>query len=139
MAPEGLVTIHPVQRNRMLLLVLGTGAAVGLHLGLLHLYMWRTVLGPVLFFTGALAFSVVTYALLRWAFPRLPGRTLASQIAVQVAFSLLVYGILSVAVVSLGAYYLGMPMMFGTPTGTEQVITITPAVRQNGVRVYALL
>jgi two-component system LytT family sensor kinase len=30
-------------------------------------------------------------------------------------------------------------MIFGTPTGAEQTITITPAVRQNGVRVYALL
>ena len=39
--PEDLVTIPPVQRNRMLMMVVGTGAAVGLHLGLLHLYMWN--------------------------------------------------------------------------------------------------
>ena len=140
MVSEGLVTIPPLQqRNRMLLLVLGMGAAVGLHLGLLHLFMWRTVRGPTAFLLGALAFSAVTYALWRWAFPRLPGRTLASQVAVQVAFSLLVYGVVSVVVVSIGAYYLGAPAMFGTPVGPEQTITITPAIRQTGVRVYALL
>ena len=47
MEPQPLVTIPPLSRNRMMLMVLGTGAAVGLHLGLLHLYMWRSFRGPV--------------------------------------------------------------------------------------------
>ena len=139
MGPEDVVTPPRMQRNRMLLLVLGMGAAVGLHLGLLHLYMWKTMMGPALFFAGSLAFSIVTYVLWRWAFPRLPGKTLTSQVAVQVAFAVMAYGVLSVIVVSFGAYLLNAPAMFGTPFGPEDHITITPEIRQNTVRMYALL
>jgi signal transduction histidine kinase len=124
----------------MLLLVIGTGAAVGLHLGLLHLYMWKShVVGPLLFFLGALCFSGMTYALWRWVFPRLPGTTFRSQITVEVAVSLVAYGVLSVIVVSIGAHMLGAPPLFGVPMGPEEHITITPQIRQGGVRVYALL
>jgi signal transduction histidine kinase len=124
----------------MLLLVIGTGAAVGLHLGLLHLYMWKShVVGPIVFFLGALCFSGVTYALWRWVFPRLPGETFLSQITVEVAVSLVAYGLLSALVVSIGAYFLGAPPLFGVPMGPEEHITITPQIRQGGVRVYALL
>ena len=123
----------------MLLLVLGTGAAVGLHLGLLHLFMWRSVKGPIVFLLGALCFSSFTYMLWRWVFPRLPGRTLRTQIAFEAAFALLAYLVLSALIVSVSSYFLGAPPLFGTPFGPEDHITITPAIRQNGVRVYALL
>jgi signal transduction histidine kinase len=139
-APEDLTQPTPMGRNRMLLLVLGTGAAVGIHLGLLHLFMWRTWAGPVVFFGGALAFSIVTYVNWRWAFPRLPGsRTFLGQLAVQAAFAVVVYGILSAVVVSIGAYVLGAPPLLGAAVGPEQHITITPAARQNWVRMYTLL
>ncbi len=140
MAPQyDVLTPQARQRNRMLLLVLGTGAAVGLHLGLLHLYMWRSAKGPAIFILGALTFSAVTYSLWRWAFPRLPGKTFATQVAAEVACALVAYGILSVIVVSVGAYFLGAPPLFGVPLGPEEHITITAQVRQSGVRVYALL
>jgi signal transduction histidine kinase len=140
MTPPQLVSPRPLQRNRMLLLVLGTGAAVGLHLGLLHLYIWNSkIAGPTVFFTGALCFSFVTYVLWRWVFPRLPGNTFAAQVAVEVAFSVLVYGVLSAVMVSIGAYILGAPALFGEPTGAEHHILITPTDRQGAVRFYALL
>src|SRR5262249_12871666 len=129
----------PVQRNRMLLLVLGTGAAVGLHLGLLHLYMWRSWIAPVTFFVGSLSFAAVTYCLWRWGFPRLPAKGFAAQIAEQTLLSLLVYGCLSIVAASLGAWALGAPGLFGTATGPDQEHIITAAMRQAGVRTYALL
>jgi sensor histidine kinase YesM len=139
MESQPVVTIPPLKRSRMLLMVLGTGAAVGLHLGLLHLYMWRSFRGPVAFFLGSLAFSAVTYGLWRWVFPRLPARSFAGQVGMQIVVSLIVYGVLSTLVVSVGVYFLDLPHLFGTPTGSDNVITITPAIRQNGARVYALL
>src|SRR4029077_1722289 len=111
----------------------------GLHLGLLHLFMWNSAKGPAVFFLGALAFSTVTYVLWRWAFPRLPGKTFVAQVTAEVACSLVAYGVLSVVVVSVGAYFVGAPSLFGIPGGLEEHITITPAIRQSGVRVYALL
>ncbi len=126
----------------MMLLALGTGAAVGIHLGLLHLYAWRTANQLdvfLVFFVGALAFSTVTYVLWRWAFPRVPGKTLPAQLAVQLLCSTVVFGVLSVLVVSLSAHLLGAPPMFGVPVGPEEHVVITPAMRQTSVRVYALL
>jgi signal transduction histidine kinase len=134
-----IVTPPPVQRNRMLLMVLGTGAAVGLHLGLLHLFMWRSARVPLVFVTGSLCFAVVTYVLWRWVFPRLQGRTLASQLAMEMAVSIVAYGLLSACVASMGGYLLDAPPLFGTPTGIEQHVTITPERRQEWVRMYALL
>lgn len=139
MGPDDLVNPPPVQRNRMLLLVLGTGAAVGLHLGLLHLFMWKSAKGPITFFLGSLCFATVTYVLWRWAFPRLPGKTFLRQVVAQVALSLVVYGILSVILASIGGYLLSAPALFGVPTGPDETITITPARRQGWVRMYALL
>jgi two-component sensor histidine kinase len=133
------MTIPPLSRSRMMLMVLGTGAAVGLHLGLLHLYMWRSVRGPVAFFLGAMAFSAVTYGLWRWVFPRLAGRSFAGQVTKEIAVSLVVYGVLSTLVVSIGCYYLDIPQLFGTPTGKPNDFTITPEMRQNGARFYALM
>jgi len=95
MEPQPVVTIPPLNRSRMMLMVLGTGAAVGLHLGLLHGYMWGSFRGPVAFFLGAMAFSAVTYGLWRWVFPRLAGGSFASQVTKEIFVSLLVYGVLS--------------------------------------------
>src|SRR5262245_61844583 len=117
MEPQPVVTIPPLNRSRMMLMVLGTGAAVGLHLGLLHAFMWRTVGGPVAFFLGSLAFSAVTYGLWRWIFPRLTGRSFGSQVTKEIVVSLIVYGVLSTLVVSVGCHFLGIPQLFGTPTG----------------------
>ena len=129
----------PVQRNRMLLLTLGTGAAVGLHLGLLHLFMWRRSEGLELFFAGSILFSLVTYWLWRYVFPTLHAKRFSSQLASEALVATIVYGALSIVVVSLGAYYIGAPSMFGIPTGVEDHLTITPQSRQAGVRAYALL
>jgi signal transduction histidine kinase len=123
----------------MLLMVLGTGAAVGLHLGLLHLFMWKSAVVPVVFVAGSLCFAFVTYALWRWAFPRLNGKTLASQLAMEMAVSIVAYGLLSACVASIGGYVLDAPPLFGTATGSEQHFTITPDRRQEWVRMYALL
>jgi signal transduction histidine kinase len=140
MAPiEHDTTDPPVQRNRMLWLTLGTGAAVGLHLGLLHVFMWKSYKGLELFFSGAIVFSLVTYWLWRWVFPGIRATRLSSQLAAETLIATVAYGALSVVVVSIGAYLIGAPSIFGTPTGIEEHITITPDVRQAGVRTYALL
>jgi hypothetical protein len=55
----------------MLLLALGTGAATGLHPGLIHWFAWKSWLAPVTFLTASLVYSSVTYTLWRWALPRI--------------------------------------------------------------------
>jgi signal transduction histidine kinase len=129
----------PTQRNRMLLLVVGTGMAVGLHLGLLHLYLWHRLDATVLFIGGALCFSLVTYVLWRWVFPRVAGWGPVTRVVLEALVALAVFSVLSVGVVSIGAHVIGAPPLFGLPEGADQHITITPAMRQMGVRTYVLL
>jgi signal transduction histidine kinase len=125
--------------NRMLLLVFGTGLAVGLHLGLLHLFLWNSPRALFTFLGSSLFFSSATYVLWRWVFPRLGGRTLTAQIALQTGVSLVVFSIVSVLVVEVVTRLIGAPSLFGVPSGQEVHITITPEVRQTAVRMYSML
>ena len=120
----------PGRANRMMLLVFGTGAAIGLQLGVLHVFLWRSWFALVTFVGSALVFAGVTYILWRWVFPRLGGRSLPAQVAFQAGVSCLTFLVLSVLTTELVVTLLGnAPSMFGTPTGTEKVITITPEMR----------
>jgi sensor histidine kinase YesM len=134
--PIGMPTSR---RNKMLLLVLGTGCATGVHLGLLHFVLWRSWAAPLTFVVGSLAFSGVTYVLWRWVFPRLGGRTLPAQLTRQAIASFTIFIMLGFLAASIGAWLLGAPSLFGLPVGTEQHITITPERRQHLARLYALL
>jgi signal transduction histidine kinase len=128
------------RRHRMLLLVLGTGLATGLHLGLLHLVLLRAWLAPMTFVVGAFVFSCVTYGLWRWVFPRLGGATVAGQVVRQAAVTLAAMTAVSVAVVALATVASGNPGgLFGTPGGPDLHVTITPATRQQVTRLYVLL
>jgi two-component system LytT family sensor kinase len=58
---------------------------------------------------------------------------------VQVLVSLLVFGVLSFLATEVVTWFIASPGIFGTPTGTELHITITPEVRQRATRMYAVL
>lgn len=123
----------------MVLLVFGTGAATGLHLGLLHLVLWRSWAAPVTFLAASMVFASITYLLWRVVFPALGGRTLMGQLVRQTTASLVAFGTLSLVVVAVAVYLLHGPSLFGAPNVSEQHITLTPEMRQNLVRLYALL
>jgi signal transduction histidine kinase len=123
----------------MLLLVFGTGAAIGLQSGLLHVFLWRSWLALVTFLGSALGFAAATYVLWRWVFPRLDTRSLGRQIALEIAVSCVTFAVLSFLTTELVVTLLGAPSMFGAPTGGERIVTITPELRQTAVRLYALL
>ncbi|MCW5889461.1 MAG: sensor histidine kinase [bacterium] len=134
--PLGMPTSR---RNKMLLLVLGTGCATGMHLGLLHFVLWRSWTAPITFVLGSLVFAAVTYGLWRWVFPRLGGRTLPAQVTRQVIVAFVIFIALGFLAASVGAWLLGAPSLFGIPAGPEHHITVTPERRQQLARLYALL
>ena len=75
MAPAPMLMPQSRRNNRMLLLVFGTGAAIGLQLGFLHVFLWHTWTALAVFLPSALGYAAVVYALWRWVFPRLRART----------------------------------------------------------------
>jgi len=122
----------------MLLLVFGTGAAIGLQLGFLHVLLWRTWTALVVFPATSLGYAAVVYALWRWIFPLLHARTLRGQIAFQVLVSVLTFALLSALTTELIATLRGSPSLFGAPTGIEKHITVTPEQQQMAVRLYVI-
>ena len=120
-------------------MVFGTGAALGLQSGLLHLFLWRSPGALVTFFGASLIFAGVVWALWRWVFPHLGGRTLGTQVGLQVVVSCATFAALSLLITEVISSLLDAPSLFGVPTGPERQITITPEMRQMAARIYALL
>lgn len=130
--------------DRMLLLLFGTSAGVGLHLGVLHYFLWRwrgpvALLAPAVFVASSLVFSTITWALWRWVFPRLRGATPTGSLVLQTAVALVAHGITSFALVEGFALALGTPSVTGQPPVGELHVTVTPAMRQRAALLYALL
>jgi LytS/YehU family sensor histidine kinase len=121
------------------LLVIGSGVCSGIHLGLLHLFLWRSWLAPVVFLTGSVAFSLVSWFLMRVVFPRVGGRTFGALLAKQLAIAVALFLPASVLFTDAVARWLGAPGVFGAAVGDAQTIVITAAHRQAMVRLYALL
>src|SRR5262245_15322796 len=140
MSPRPVPHMPPsTRRNQMLLLVFGMGLAIGLHLGLLHLVLWRSWKAPLTFVLASTIFSLATYVLWRWVFPVLGGQSLPSRLLRQTVVSVIVLATVSVAVVGTATWLSGGIGLFGVPTGPEISLTITPAMRQHVVRLYTLL
>ncbi len=121
------------------MLVFGTGLATGLHLGLLHLVLWRSWKAPLTFLLASLVFAYATYALWRWIFPAVGGRTLWSSLLRQTLASVVLLGAVSVAVVGTSTWLSGGIGLFGVPTGRDIQLVITPEMRQHVIRLYTLL
>jgi len=105
----------------------------------LHVFLWRPSFALVTFVGSSLVFAALTYALWRWIFPRLGGRSFGGQVALQTAVSFVSFATLSLITAEFVVMLLGAPSMFGTPTGAEKVITLTPDMRQMAARIYAFL
>jgi len=123
----------------MLLLVFGTGAAIGLQLGFLHVFLWHTWTALAIFLPSALGYAAVVYALWRWVFPRLRARTPLGHIGLQILISLVVFGVLSALCTQLITSLRGSPPLFGEPGVVEHHFTVTPEQQQLVVRLYALI
>jgi signal transduction histidine kinase len=128
----------------MLLLLFGTSAGVGLHLGILHFFLmrWRgavALLAPLVFVTSSLIFATVTWALWRWVFPRLRASTPGRALAAQTLVALVTLGAASFIIVEVGAAVLGTPSLTSSPPPGELHVVITPEMRQNFALLYALL
>src|SRR5262245_58258529 len=139
MAPRPVLPMPSTRRNRMMMLVFGTGLAIGLHLGLFHLVLWHSWRAVITFVLGSSLFSLITYVLWRWVFPALGGRSFGSQLARQTVAALIVLTALSVTVVAVFSWLSGGIGLFGVPVGNDLHLTITPAMRQHVTRLYALL
>jgi signal transduction histidine kinase len=139
MATDGLGALTPSRRNRMLLLIFGTGAAIGLHLGLINYVLVKRWTATAVFVASSVGFSGITYALWAWVFPRLGGKRLVNQVIRQTVVALLIFSGACVAIAEISAWFSGSAGLFGQPAGDPVSLTITPEDRQRMGRMFALL
>src|SRR5437016_13101345 len=93
------------------LFLYGTGLAIGLHLALIHLYLWRSVGAFFFFLVATLAFSTLTLVLWQSVLPRLPRRSSPVRVALQLIISVTTFAILSFLATEVHPFLFGGPSL----------------------------
>ncbi|HVM95439.1 MAG TPA: histidine kinase [Candidatus Acidoferrales bacterium] len=130
---------EPPSARQLLLFVYGTGMAVGLHLALIHLYLWRSPAAFALFLVATLLFSTLTLALWHWVMPRLADRSFASRLTWQVLISIGAFALLSFIIVEGNAFLFGGRSMLRPYDGPDVTINITSLAIRRAPLVYFLI
>jgi two-component system LytT family sensor kinase len=130
--------------DRMMLLLYGTSAGVGLHLGILHYFLLRfrgprALLAPLVFVASSVVFSTVTWALWRWVFPRIRAATAARAVWMQTLVALAALGATSFVLLEVASLALGTPSLTRPPPPGDLHVVITPQMRHDAAILYALL
>ena len=121
------------------LFVYGTGLAIGLHLALIHLQLWRSVGAFFFFMSAAVVYASVMLALWHWVMPNLPGRSAASHTAWQVAVCLVTFTVVSFAVTEVYGILIDGKSLFRPGEIADITITITAERLRWGRLIYSLI
>ena len=121
------------------LFLYGTGVAIGLHLALLHLYLFRSA-GAFFFFLGAtLVVSTATLVLWRGVLPRFSQRPFVARLAWQLVVSLLTFAVLSFVATEINAWLLGGHSLLRPYEGGDIAITIAAAALRRAPVIYSMI
>jgi signal transduction histidine kinase len=124
--------------NQMLL-VYGSGLAIGLHLGLLHLMMYRSIGGALFVLSSCLVHATATLCLWQWVLPRFSTYSLTRRIVCQAAVTISCFALLMVLNVEVHALLFDAPSMFRPYHGGSITITIAAEAIQRAPYMYALI
>jgi signal transduction histidine kinase len=128
---------RPVRRQ--VLFLYGTGLAIGLHLGLIHLFLFRSV-GAFFFFLGAtVVFSTATLVLWQWVLPRLSALRPLSRLSAQLLISVVTFAVLSFMATEVNAFLFGGHSLLRPYTGGDRTIIIPAAALQRAPVIYSLI
>ena len=129
--------LRPLRQH--VLFLYGTGLAIGLHLALIHLYLWRS-LGAFFFFLSAtLVFSTATLALWQLVLPRLSQRRFGTRLALQVLISIATFAVLSFVTTELNAMLFGGHSLLRPYAGNDITITIHSEALRKAPVIYSLI
>jgi signal transduction histidine kinase len=125
-------------RQHMLFLY-GTGLAIGLHLGLIHLFLFRSR-GAFVFFLGAtLIFSTVTLVLWQSVLPRFSALRPLHRLWWQSLVAVVAFTVLSFAATEMNALLLGGHSLLQPYAGGDRTITIPAAALRRAPLIYSLI
>jgi signal transduction histidine kinase len=122
-----------------MLFLYGTGLAIGLHLALIHLYLWRSVGAFFFFLVATLAFSTLTLVLWQSVLPRLPRRSSPVRLALQLIISVSTFAILSFLATEVNAFLFGGHSLLRPYTGGPRTFTIPSEALRRAPIIYSLI
>ncbi|HUI27307.1 MAG TPA: histidine kinase [Candidatus Kryptonia bacterium] len=125
--------------RQQLLFIYGTGLAFGLHLGLIHLYLFRSPQALVTFTIATLAFSSLTLVLWKWVLPWFSSWPRVWRLAAQVVTCTLAVTLLSVITTEGNAAVFGGLSLLRPYSGGDIAITIHREALQRAPLIYTLI
>jgi len=119
--------------------VYGTGTAIGLHIALIHLYLWRS-LGAFFFFLAAtLLYSTLMLGLWSWLLPRFAEWPPLQRLSAQLFASIGAFAALSFLTVEANSFLFGGHSILNPYDGPDRTITISAAALRSAPIIYALM
>ncbi len=126
-------------RRLQILFVYGTGLAIGLHIALIHLYLWRSP-GAFFFFLGAtVVYATLMLGLWNWLLPRFAERPFLQRLTAQLLASVAAFAALSFVTVEANSFLFGGHSILNPYDGPDRTITIPAAAMRGAPIIYALM
>ncbi len=125
--------------RRQMLFLYGTGLAIGLHLALIHLFLFRSVGAFFFFLMATVFFSTATLGLWQWVLPRFSELRPLSRLSVQLLISVVTFAVLSFMATEVNAFLLGGHSLLLPYTGGDRTITIPAAALRRAPVIYSLI
>jgi signal transduction histidine kinase len=129
---------HPEHRHQ-LLMVYGTGLAVGLHLGLLVLATSGSRRTALFMVVASLFYSTASLLMWQKVLPRFSTRPLLPRLVYQVGITVLTFTVVSVLAVEAHSLVTGASSFLFPYTGGDRTVTIPARAIRNGPPIFGLI
>ena len=130
---------EPRPLRQHVLFLYGTGLAIGLHLALIHLFLWRRVGAFFFFLVTTLVFTTATLALWQLVLPRFWQRPLFSRLIWQVTIALGTFAALSFLATEVNAFLFGGHSLLLPYDGPDLTFTIPSHTLRRAPIIYSLI
>ena len=125
--------------RQQLLFLFGTGMAIGLHLALIHLYLFRSVGAFFFFLVATLVFSAATLVMWQRVLPRFSDYPHVARLVFQVLVSLAAFAVLSFLATEVNALLFGGHSLLRPYEGGDLTFTIPSKALRRAPVIYSLI
>lgn len=140
--PDWAVAVEGAEARPLrqhVLFLYGTGLAIGLHLALIHLYLWHSVTAFFFFLAVTLVFTTATLLLWQQVLPRFAPRPFFSRLGWQVMVALATFAALSFLSTEVNAFLFHGHSLLRPYRGGPVTFTIPSAALRRAPLIYSLI
>jgi signal transduction histidine kinase len=134
-----LTANEPDRLYQQFLFIHGTALAIGLHVALLALSVFRSVEEALFIVTASMVYGTLTFALWVWVLPRFSAFPTWRRIFAQLAVAMACFTVLSLVSVELRAMLFGGSSILMPYTGGPRTVTIPAEAIRRAPLIYALI